>query len=159
MSADIDIREDDLTGPEIKGLLEQHLEDMHAITPAGSVHALDIERLRKPRITFWSAWSGNELLGCAALKELDSTHGEIKSMRTVEKHRGKGVASQLLEYLIHIAAQRGYARLSLETGATSAFEPARALYARYGFEVCGPFADYTGDPHSAFMSKLLASGQ
>ncbi len=155
MDADIDIREDDLTGPEITGLLERHLENMHAITPAGSVHALDINRLKEPGITFWSAWHGDELLGCAALKELDGSHGEIKSMRTVEAHRGKGVASQLLEHLIGVARQRGYGRLSLETGSTSAFEAARSLYGRYGFAATGPFADYSDDPHSAFMSRSL----
>lgn len=155
MGPDFDIREDDLSGRRIADLLRQHLDNMHAISPPGSVHALEIDRLREPGVTFWTAWDGDELLGCAALKELDTAHGEIKSMRTVEAHRGRGVASRLLEHLIEDARRRGYERLSLETGSTTHFASARSLYARYGFEPCGPFADYRPDPHSAFMSRML----
>ncbi len=152
---DLVIREDDLTGPDVIRLLRQHLDNMHAITPPGSVYALDVEALRGPGITFWTAWEDDELLGCAALKELDENHGEIKSMRTAEQHRGRGVASSLLEHLMRIADRRGYDRLSLETGSTPAFEPARALYRRYGFEACDRFADYEADPHSSFMTRRL----
>ncbi|HSM84016.1 MAG TPA: GNAT family N-acetyltransferase [Nodosilinea sp.] len=151
----MNIREDDLTGPQIIALLREHLENMHAITPPGSVHALDVERLRADNITFWTAWAGDDLLGCGALKELDPTSGEIKSMRTPALHRRQGIASGILEHIINVARQRGYTHLYLETGAFPAFAPARALYARYGFEPCGPFGDYTNDPNSAFMTKTL----
>ncbi|GAB4158616.1 MAG: GNAT family N-acetyltransferase [Cyanobacteria bacterium J069] len=157
------IREDDLTGEKIAALLREHLENMHEITPPGSVHALDLERLRfrdgslreSPEITFWSIWRNGELLGCGALKQLDATSGEIKSMRTVQAYRRQGVAARMLEHILAEAQRRGYDRLYLETGALAEFAPARALYARYGFEPCGPFADYADDPNSAFMTKTL----
>lgn len=152
------IRQDDLTGAEIARFLQQHLDNMHAITPPESVHALDLDRLRAPGITFWTAWAGGELLGCGALKELDSRSGEVKSMRTVPEHRGKGVGSKILEHIIAVAKEREYRRLLLETGAMPEFEPARSLYRRYGFESRGPFADYREDPNSVFMEKRL-SGQ
>jgi putative acetyltransferase len=119
------------------------------------VHAFDLERLRAPGVTFWSAWAGGELLGCGALHEIDPRSGEIKSMRTAPAHRGKGVGSRILEHLIAVARQRGYARLLLETGAMPEFAPARALYRRYGFEYRGPFADYREDPNSVYMEKWL----
>ena len=151
----LQIREDDLRGKEVVDLLGEHLEDMHEITPLGSVHALDLEGLRSSDITFWSAWEGDELLGCGALKELDSRGGEIKSMRTAVAHRGKGVASKILEHIIREAERRGYESLNLETGAMAEFDPARALYTRYGFEYRGPFAEYIDDPNSVFMTKKL----
>ncbi|MDQ3917109.1 MAG: GNAT family N-acetyltransferase [Acidobacteriota bacterium] len=151
----MDIKIDDLKGPEIRALLEEHLRNMHEISPPESVHALDLESLRKPHITFWTVWDGGELLGCGALKELDSSHGEIKSMRTAARHLRKGVASRLLEHVIEEARRRGYARLSLETGSQPEFEPARTLYARHGFRHCAPFADYTEDPNSVFMTIEL----
>ncbi|MBD1873242.1 GNAT family N-acetyltransferase [Nodosilinea sp. FACHB-131] len=151
------IREDDLTEPQIIALLREHLENMHEITPPGSVHALDLERLRAPNITFWTAWDGDDLLGCGALKELDPTSGEIKSMRTPAAHRRKGIASSILDHIIEVARQRGYTHLYLETGAFPAFAPARSLYERYGFEYRGPFGDYTNDPNSSFMQKTLIS--
>lgn len=151
----VQIREDDLAGEKIAALLREHLENMHEITPPGSVHALDLERLRSPDITFWSVWQGDDLLGCGALKELDTTSGEIKSMRTVQAHRRQGVAAKMLAHILAEAQRRGYSRLYLETGALAEFAPARSLYARYGFEPCGPFADYADDPNSAFMTKKL----
>src|SRR5262249_36325649 len=108
-----------------------------------------------PDIDFWSAWDGDDLLGCGALKRLDAGHGEIKSMRTAEAHRRRGVAAAMLEHLLEEAARREYRRLSLETGSMEGFEPARRLYPRYGFDYCGPFADYRDDPNSVFMSKTL----
>ncbi|QKD84737.1 GNAT family N-acetyltransferase [Thermoleptolyngbya sichuanensis A183] len=149
------IREDDLMSDKIAALLQEHLDNMHEITPPGSVHALDLERLRSPDITFWSAWQGDELVGCGALRHLDATSGEIKSMRTVQAYHRKGVASKLLEHILAEAERRGYGRLYLETGALAEFAAARSLYARYGFEPCGPFADYADDPNSAFMTKAL----
>ncbi|GLH74861.1 putative N-acetyltransferase YsnE [Geothrix limicola] len=149
------IQRDDLSGPEIHALLAEHLEDMHRISPPESVHALDLGALRKPDITFWTAWSGGDLLGCGALKELDPTHGEIKSMRTASSQRRKGVAQAMLEHILREAEVRGYTRLSLETGAQPAFEPARRLYERFGFQRCPPFADYREDPNSVFMTRRL----
>jgi putative acetyltransferase len=151
----LEIREDDLNGEKVGALLREHLDHMRRITPPESVHALDLDGLRAPDITFWSAWEGDDLVGCGALKELDPRRGEIKSMRTANAHRGKGVASAILEYIIAEGRRRGYDQLSLETGAMPEFAPARALYARYGFEPCGPFDGYTDDPNSVFMSKRL----
>jgi putative acetyltransferase len=151
----LEIREDDLTGKAIADLLQEHLRNMHEVTPPESVHALDLEALRSPQITFWTAWEGDELLGCGALKELDSTSGEVKSMRTAEAHRRKGIASKILEHLIRAAKQRAYDRLYLETGASPEFASAQALYRRYGFEYREPFADYIDDPNSVFMVKRL----
>ncbi|MBD2536898.1 GNAT family N-acetyltransferase [Nostoc flagelliforme FACHB-838] len=152
----LQIREDDLTGKNIADLLREHLKNMHEITPPESVHALDIEALRSPNITFWTAWDDEELVGCGALKELDSRSGEIKSMRTVKAHRRRGVASRILEHIIKEAHRRGYNCLYLETEAFGEFTPARALYIRYGFEYRGPFGDYTQDANSVFMMKSLA---
>jgi len=153
------IREDRLTGRKVADLLREHLKEMYEITPAQSVHALDLKALRGPGITFWSAWEGRELVGCGALMELDKTHAEIKSMRTAHAHRGKGVASRVLERLIEEAKKRGYRRLSLETGSPREFIAARALYERFGFEYCGPFAGYTVDPNSVYMTKPLPGGK
>src|SRR4051812_4449251 len=127
------IKVDDLTGPEIHTLLQEHLDSMHRLSPPESVHALDLDGLQAPDVTFWTAWDGNELLGCGALKELDSRHGEIKSMRTAEPHLRKGVARHLLQHILDESIKRGYERLSLETGSMDAFAPARALYANFGF--------------------------
>jgi putative acetyltransferase len=149
------IRLDDLAGPEIRSLLEEHLDDMHELSPPESVHALDLGALRAPEITFWTAWSDGELLGCGALKELDPGHGEVKSMRTASAHRGKGVGRAMLEHIIAEARTRSYARLSLETGAIEAFVSARRLYESFGFSYCGPFADYTEDPNSVFVTRPL----
>ncbi len=150
------IRIDDLTSPEIAELLNEHLQDMYAASPPESVHALDLGKLRKPEITFWSVWDNNELVGCGAIKELDSTHAEIKSMRSSNRFRGKGVGKKMLEHILAVASQRNYQRLSLETGSQDFFIPARKLYERYGFEVCGPFSDYKEDPYSVFMTRKLA---
>ena len=149
------IRIDDLRGPEIAQLLQEHLDHMYEVSPPESVHALDLDSLRAPEITFWTAWEGEELLGCGALKELDETHGEVKSMRTSTQHRGRGTAKKLLETLLSEAKTRGYERVSLETGSQDAFIPARKLYGRYGFQECGPFGDYTLDPNSVFMTLDL----
>lgn len=149
------LRLDDLRGPEIRALLEEHLADMRRISPPESVHALDLDALRRPEISFWTVWEGDALLGCGALKQLDAAHGEIKSMRTARAHRGKGVARFVLTHILDEARRRGYARLSLETGSQPDFEPARRLYASVGFASCGPFADYVLDPNSVFMTLAL----
>ena len=151
----MEIRLDDLRGPEVIRLLDEHLRDMHRITSAESVHALDLERLRQPDISFWCAWQGAELLGCGALKQLDARHGEVKSMRTATPHLRKGVAAAILRVILAESRKRGYRRLSLETGAPEAFLPARRLYQRFGFSDCAPFADYIEDPNSVFMTLEL----
>lgn len=149
------IRIDDLSGPEVHELLQEHLRSMSLLSPPESVHALDVEALREPEITFWTVWEDGQLLGCGALKELDSGHAEIKSMRTSSQHLRKGVATNLLNHILAEAVRRGYRRLSLETGSMDAFEPARRLYAHFGFTYCEPFADYVEDPNSVFMTREL----
>lgn len=151
------IRPDDLTHPAIHALLEEHLESMRAQSPPESVHALDLDRLRDPSITFWSAWEGDTLLGCGAVRELDPTHGEIKSMRTPNAQRRRGAGRAILAHIISEAARRGYTRLSLETGAQAGFVPAHTLYEQAGFVRCGPFGDYREDPNSVFMTRVSAT--
>lgn len=151
----MDIRVDDLNGPEIAQLLQEHLQSMALHSPPESVHALDLQALRQPEITFWSAWQDGALAGCGALKELDPLHGEIKSMRTATLHLRKGVAVQLLAHIIKEAERRLYRRLSLETGSMEAFAPAHTLYAQFGFQRCGPFGTYVEDPYSIFMTREL----
>ena len=142
---------DDLSGPEVAAFLGEHINEMKAISPPESKHALDLDGLRKPEVTFWTVWDNKNLVGCGALKELNTNHGEIKSMRTSVETRGKGVASRILEHIITEASHRGYSRLSLETGAMSFFKPAHQLYRKYGFIECLPFAEYIEDPNSIFM--------
>lgn len=151
----MDILRDDLRSPEIAALLQEHLDHMHSLSPPESVHALDLDKLRAPDITFWSVRRNGKLLGCGALKELAPGHGEIKSMRTASAHLRSGVAARMLAYIVDEARRRGYERLSLETGSMEAFTPARTLYERYGFRYCGPFGDYAEDPHSVFMTLEL----
>ena len=150
-----EIRRDDLSGSEIQMLIREHMAGMLSNSPLESVHALPLEGLRKPEITLWSVWHGHELCGCGALKELDITHGEIKSMRTKSQFLRMGVGQTVLNHIIQVAKARGYSRLSLETGSVEAFKPALALYQRSGFEFCDPFADYRPDPFSVFMTKVL----
>ena len=152
----MEIKIDDLNGPEIYELLQEHLQGMAQQSPPESVHALDIDALRKPNITFWTAWENGALLGCGALKELDAQHAEIKSMRTSSHHLRKGVAKGILNHILHVAKLRGYRRLSLETGSTEGFDPARKLYASLGFAECERFADYADDPFSVFMKKQIS---
>jgi putative acetyltransferase len=149
------IKIDDLTGSEIQELLREHLADMAGISPPESCHALGLEQLRKPNITFWSAWRDNELLGCGALNELNPVHGEIKSMRTATTHRGEGVATAILNCILEEAKRRNYKSISLETGSMAAFVPAQNLYLKFGFKKCAPFAEYVEDPNSLFMTKEL----
>jgi len=146
---------DDLSRPAIHALLREHLRSMHALSPPESVHALDLDGLRKPGITFWSAWEGPLLVGCGALKELERTHGEVKSMRTPEALRRRGTGRAILAHIVGVARSRGYERLSLETGASEAFRPAQRLYESFGFARCGPFAGYVDDPNSVYMTLRL----
>jgi len=149
------ILEDDLTGPEIRALLETHFAGMLASSPPGSCHFLDFDGLNAPDVTFWSIWDGAELAGCGAVKELSALHGEIKSMRTHADHLRKGVGAVMLTHIISEARERRYRRLSLETGSTEAFIPALALYEANGFQFCPPFGDYVEDPFSRFMTLAI----
>ena len=149
------IKIDDLSSVAVAQILTDHLNDMYAVSPPESVHALDLDKLRQPEITFWSVWDGEHLAGCGAIKQLDAAHAEIKSMRTANTHRGKGVAIKIMEHILVVAAERNYQRLSLETGPQEFFLPARKLYERFGFEYCGPFGDYAEDPYSTFMTRSL----
>ncbi|MFC3381987.1 GNAT family N-acetyltransferase [Couchioplanes azureus] len=154
-AAELRIEVDDLGREEVRRLIADHLADMHATSPAESVHALDLTELRAPEVSFWTVWDGAELLGCGALKELDPSAGEIKTMRTRPEARGRGVAAHLLTFLLDECRRRGYRSVSLETGTQDFFAPARRLYGRHGFVPCAPFADYTTDPNSTYMTLRL----
>jgi putative acetyltransferase len=146
---------DDLSSSAVHALLNEHLANMHELSPPESVHALDLAKLRAPGITFWTAWDGDVLIGCGALKELDPKHGEVKSMRTPKALRRRGAGRAILARILEAARERGYERLSLETGAMDAFIPAQKLYESFGFGHCGPFGDYVPDPNSVFMTLRL----
>ena len=150
------IETDDLSRQPVLDLIAEHLRGMHATSPPESVHALDISELNAADVTFWTVWEDDEVLGCGALKELDPTHGEIKSMRTARNQLRKGVAAAILDHIIGVARERGYERLSLETGSDGPFEAALRFYENKGFEYCGPCADYVLDPFSRFMTRSLA---
>jgi len=151
----LEIRTDALDGPEVAALLGRHMALMVEVTPPGHVHALPIDGLRRAHVTAWTAWRRGALVGCGALRELDPRHGEIKAMHTAEAVRGQGVGRAILRHIVREARRRGYRRLSLETGSMDAFAPARALYARHGFTLCGAFGDYLDDPNSVFMTLVL----
>lgn len=151
----IEIKFGTLDHPKIAEFLKEHIEEMQSVSPPESKHALDLAGLKKPDITFWSMWLDVDLVGCGAIRELDEKHGEIKSMRVCATKRGSGLGSVLLEYILKVARSRGYARVSLETGAMPYFEPARCLYKKHGFSVCAPFAGYKPDPNSVFMSLAI----
>jgi len=146
---------DDLTRPAVHALLNEHLDNMRAISPPESVHALDLSKQRQPDISFWTIWDGGELLGCGALKDLGQGHGEVKSMRTPQKLRRLGAGRLILQHIIREARARGFVRLSLETGSMAEFAPAHALYQSAGFAFCGPFGSYREDPNSVFMTLAL----
>ncbi len=151
----IEIRVDDLSGADTRALIGFHLAGMHDTSPPESVHALDIEELRHPSITFWSAWIGGELAGIGALKAIDAERGELKSMRVDDRFRGSGVGRAILHHIIAAARERGMTSLWLETGSPEEFLPAVRLYESEGFTRCGPFEGYTDDPFSVFMTRTL----
>jgi putative acetyltransferase len=151
----IEIRRDDLSGAEVRTLIRSHLDGMHETSPPESVHALDLEDLRHPSITFWSAWVDGQLAGIAALKAIDAERGELKSMRVDDRHRGSGVGRALLRHIIAEARRRGMSSLWLETGSSEDFVPAQRLYESEGFRRCGPFEEYAEDPFSVFMTREL----
>ena len=147
------VLDESLTHPAIERLLQSHLDSVQDYSPPESIHALDLSRLRVPGISFYCGWIGNDLAGVGALRELDPTHGEIKSMKTDLGFLRQGVGARILETILAEARSRAYDRVSLETGSHDFFEPARALYRRFGFELCEPFADYALDPYSVFMTR------
>lgn len=149
------VRQDDLSSVEVQALVAEHLAGMHANSPPGHVHALAIERLRGPGLTFWAAWIDGALCGCGAMKELDPRSGEVKSMRTRAAFVRRGVGQAILDEIVGTARARGYRRLLLETGTGAAFAAAHALYRRNGFEWCGAFGDYTATEFNVFMAKAL----
>ena len=149
------IKPDDPERPQVRALLERHLTLMHKVSPRDSVHALDSKALTDPTVSFWTIWDDDLLVGCGALKAIDNTQCEIKSMHTVEEARGCGVGAAMLEHILTEARSRSFDRISLETGAQQAFAPARALYAGVGFVECPPFGSYKPDPNSVFMTLEL----
>ena len=151
------IEVDDLSRFQVHALLEEHLANMYELSPPEQVFALDLNKLRADDITFWTVWEEEVLLGCGALKELTPTHGEIKSMRTTAAARGRGAGRAILAHIISVAQQRGYTKLSLETGTHEAFEPAHNLYRSKGFFKSGPFGSYIPNEHSVFKELQLSA--
>jgi putative acetyltransferase len=149
------IIEDNLTGAAVAALLQLHLSEMHQWSPPESIHAMPIERLRAPDVTFYAAWSGEQLAAVGALKQLSAGHGELKSMRADPAWRGKGAGKAMLLHLLGEARARGYTRVSLETGRPEPFLPARRLYESHGFTECPPFGDYVADDFSICMTREL----
>ena len=149
------IERDDLLRAEVRALLAEHLTNMYSLGPPESVHALPLEGLKSPDVTFWTVWEGDVLMGCGALKELDAKHGEVKSMRTPARLRRRGAGRAILTHILGEARARGYTRLSLETGSMPEFKPAHELYESVGFTYCGPFGPYKEDPYSTFMTLEL----
>ncbi|WP_194396001.1 GNAT family N-acetyltransferase [Microbacterium atlanticum] len=155
MQRTIDIRSDDLSGQATRRLIALHLAGMHDTSPPESVHALDVDALRHPSVTVWSAWIDGDLAGVGALKDLGGGRGEIKSMRVADRFLGFGVGRALLRHVVGEARARGMTSLWLETGSTPEFLPAQRLYESEGFALCGPFGDYAPDPYSVFMTRAL----
>lgn len=151
----IEIQSADLDTPEFAALVETHAELMLSLSPPGSCHFLPMDGLKRSDVTVWEMRDGDTLVGCGALQHLSDTHGEVKSMHTLARYRGAGLGRRMLEHVIAVAEQRGYDRLSLETGSMDGFKPSRTLYRRFGFEVCPPFGDYVEDPNSVFMTRAL----
>lgn len=148
-------RRDDLTGEATRALVRRHLRGMHEHSPPESVHALDVDALRRPDVAFWSAWAGEELVAVGALRRLDAERGELKSMRVADAWLGRGVGRALLRHLVAQARAEGLRSVWLETGSGPAFVAAQRLYASEGFAPCGPFGDYRADPFSRFMTRGL----
>jgi len=144
-----------LDDPTFIALVDTHMQLMHDISPPDSIHALPLDALRATDVTVWELRDRQDLLGCGALKQLSPAHGEIKTMHTLSRKRGEGLGRIMLEHILGEARTRGYARLSLETGPEAGFLAARRLYETYGFTLCGPFSDYSEDPHSTFMTLEL----
>jgi putative acetyltransferase len=153
----MEIKIGNVDNAEVQLLLQAHHEDMLKHSPIESVHALDLLAFKKPNINFYTAWINNDLAGCAALKVLDDKHIELKSMKTSSNFLRKGVAAKLLTYLLAIAKNQHYEKISLETGTADVFIPAQNLYKRFDFILCDPYADYKEDPYRMFFTKYLTN--
>lgn len=151
----MEIVTDDLTGPEIAAFLQAHVDQMRALTPLESKHALDLDGLRDPSVTFWSVRDGATVAGCGAIKVLETGHAELKSMRTDPSRARGGIASALLRHILAESREMGIHRISLETGSADFFRPARRLYEKFAFTYCPPFASYVEDPNSVYMTREL----
>ena len=147
--------ENNFDHPEVNNLLTKHFIELRSVSPEGSAHVLDIPGLKTPSIKFWSLWDNNQLIGCGALKFLDETHGEFKSIRVADKHRKKGMGEKIISHLITEAKKIGIKKLSIETGAGDFFLPARKLFSKFGFKKCPPFAHYKDDPNSCYYTLNL----
>jgi len=143
--------------PEVHELLVKHFIELRSVSPEGSAHVLDINGLKDPTIKFWSLWEDNTLVGSGALKFLDKSHGEFKSIRVNDKSRNKGNGIKIVNYLINEAKKLNIKRLSLETGAGDFFLPARKLFLTCNFRVCGPFSHYVDDVNSVYMDLLISN--
>jgi putative acetyltransferase len=150
-----EIRNGGLDDARVVALLRYHFDKCHEVTPPGSAHVFDLSRLKAPDVDFFAAWDGDILLGVGAVKYLDASHGEVKSMHTSEAARRRGIGSAILRHIMDAARAKGITRLSLETGSFGYFEPAVALYRSNGFTDCGPFGDYKPDPNSAFLTRQI----
>jgi putative acetyltransferase len=146
---------DDPRAEDVRDLLGRHLAFTKSHSPPEDDHTLDVDGLTEPGVTLFSFRVNGELLAVAALKELDARHAELKSMHTAQPARGRGIGRAMVDHLIGVARERGFRRVSLETGSQPAFAPARSLYARAGFRPCGPFGDYSPSRGSMFMTLLL----
>ncbi|MDQ2878680.1 MAG: GNAT family N-acetyltransferase [Pseudomonadota bacterium] len=148
----MDIREGGLGDPRVEALIRHHRDESRSTTPECNAHSLDSNGLAASGVFFFAAWDGETLLGIGALKGIDAYHAELKSMRTAPAHLGKGVARALLDHIVGVAHDRGFTRLSLETGTAPMFAPAITMYERYGFTVCDAFGGYPASPHNLFMT-------
>jgi putative acetyltransferase len=155
----IEIRVGGLGNERVEALIRYHRDEARATTPSCNAHSLDSSGLADPSVSFFSAWDGDTLLGIGAIKQLDETHAELKSMRTAPDQLRRGVARAMLAHLVGLARERGYARLSLETGTAPMFTPANAMYEAAGFVDCPPFGGYRASPYNRFMTLRLASDQ
>jgi len=151
----LDVRPGDFADSRVLELLREHLAGMHASSPPGAVYALDLSGLQHPAVAFFTVWDRDDLLGCGALKHIDATTGELKSMRTTARHLRRGAGRVMLDHLLALARTRGYTRVCLETGSGDAFEPALALYRNAGFTPCAAFGDYVATEFNQFYQRSL----
>ena len=145
--------EGNFDNPNVNELLTKHFIELRLVSPTDSTHVLDIAGLKDQSIKFWSLWENDELIGCGALKFLDKSHGEFKSIRVADKFRKKGFGEKIIYYLIERSKKLEIKKLSIETGSGKFFEPARKLFKKFDFQLCKPFAHYKDDPNSCFYTK------
>lgn len=156
MVAGLRIEREDPTGADLRHLMARHTADMHSETPPESIYMMDASELAMPEVQFFVMREDGVPVGMGAIKRIDPAHAEVKSMHVLAEHRGQGLSRRMLDHLVAAARQAGFTQLSLETGVQPMFTPARALYAKAGFKVCGPFGGYTLDPNSYYMTRSLA---